>query len=363
MTMATQTKSPPAPREDWIDIAKGFAIAFVVLIHVFRGLSLADLAGHYQTFFLYCDYTASSFLMPLFFLVSGALYTRERKLTAIGKYKELLYKKFIRLGIPYLIFSCLQGFMRLAFNNHANQEFPISKLLLIPFQPFDHFWFLYASLLIFWLIPLMELNIRKEWLILVTLLALNLLSTVLNIQWTIGLFFINGVYFYIGAIFYRYFKHWLKNGSILLAISMLYLISNPFFFGWEANPASPESAIVCAFQAITGSFFGVYLSQFILNRYEIIRNFWVKIGQYSFEIYLLHTLFTASIRVLLTKLFHVTSPEIHIAVGFALGVVAPILIAIVAKRVPMLHGAFYPALYLKRSSTRETKKPLVPETA
>jgi fucose 4-O-acetylase-like acetyltransferase len=352
-----QTFCVKAPRENWMDVAKGLAIAAVVLVHVLRGMSLADLGLEHQSNFLYIDYTATTFLMPLFFMMSGALYSKEKKLSSLNEYTGLLQKKFIRLGVPYFIFSLIQGLMRLTFNNQANVSFSASKLLLIPFQPFDHFWFLYALLLVFCLIPLLELYIRNDRLILLLLLGLNLLSTVFNIQWSIGYFFINGIYFYFGTVLYRHYKHLLTHSAFLFAMSVLYLVTNPFCFGLDKAPPTPFSAIVYVFQAITGSILGVALSQLLLSRFKSFSGFCTILGRYSFEIYLLHSLFTASTRVFLVKLLHISSPAVHIATGLTLGLLLPLVIAKVAPRFPFLHFAFFPGQYWGRKEAKPMQKP------
>lgn len=78
MTMQKQA------RIGWVDYAKCMAIFFVVLIHT------------------HCDYlltdTLNSFTMPVFFFISGFLFSRRRN----PSYGEFVYKRFRQLVVPYL---------------------------------------------------------------------------------------------------------------------------------------------------------------------------------------------------------------------------------------------------------------------
>src|SRR5687768_11616414 len=99
-------------RQQWLDTAKGFAILLVVMGHVLRGFTTAHMFGEYGDVLKYVDYTIYSFHMPLFFAISGFLYAQREQLASLSKYGSFFTKKLMRLGIPYVIFSLLQGAIR-----------------------------------------------------------------------------------------------------------------------------------------------------------------------------------------------------------------------------------------------------------
>lgn len=80
---------PQQKRIGWIDYAKTIAIFFVVLIHT------------------HCDHsltiTLKSFTMPVFFFISGFLFSRERN----PEFGAFAYKRFRQLIVPYIWISAL----------------------------------------------------------------------------------------------------------------------------------------------------------------------------------------------------------------------------------------------------------------
>lgn len=76
-------------RLDFIDVAKGIGMLFVIYAHV-----------NYNKEVLIPIY---SFHMPLFFIISGMLFDRER-FTGFGNFMK---KRFFSLIVPYLVFSFL----------------------------------------------------------------------------------------------------------------------------------------------------------------------------------------------------------------------------------------------------------------
>ena len=94
MTMLKQT------RIEWIDYAKCIAIFFVVLIHT------------------HCDYlltiTLKSFTMPVFFFISGFLFSRKRN----RSYRDFVYKRFRQLVVPYLWINVLAYLIWLTVLRH-----------------------------------------------------------------------------------------------------------------------------------------------------------------------------------------------------------------------------------------------------
>ena len=90
----------------WIDYVKVFAIFFVVLVHV----DCSPL----------CTKVLKAFLMPLFFILSGYLFSYERN----PKYKPFALKRFRQIIIPYAWISAvtylLWFFVLRKFGNNPN---------------------------------------------------------------------------------------------------------------------------------------------------------------------------------------------------------------------------------------------------
>ena len=85
--------------------------------------------------------------------------------------------------------------------------------------------------------------------------------------------------------------------------------------------------------------FGIYASiMFIslLQNLSVVSKFLLFMNKYSLQIYLLHTIFTAGIRIILMRL-SITSWVIHIIVGTLCGIVFSVLAAVIAKKTKILN--------------------------
>ena len=71
-------------RIEWIDIARGIAILFVIIGH--------SLGNYFSSYFANLIYV---FHMPIFFVLSGYLYRRKNK-------KNFLHSSFFNLIMPYV---------------------------------------------------------------------------------------------------------------------------------------------------------------------------------------------------------------------------------------------------------------------
>lgn len=91
-------------RIGWIDYAKSIAIFFVVLIHT-----------HCDP---YLTITLKSFTMPVFFFISGFLFSRENN----PSYKKFAEKRFRQLIIPYIWINLMAYLLWLFFLRHYGAD-------------------------------------------------------------------------------------------------------------------------------------------------------------------------------------------------------------------------------------------------
>jgi fucose 4-O-acetylase-like acetyltransferase len=70
----------------------------------------------------------------------------------------------------------------------------------------------------------------------------------------------------------------------------------------------------------------IALISYRLSKITILSTFFISLGKFSLEIYILHILFTAGIRILLVKFFNIENILIHIILGTLLGVLIPYVI-------------------------------------
>jgi peptidoglycan/LPS O-acetylase OafA/YrhL len=91
--------------------------------------------------------------------------------------------------------------------------------------------------------------------------------------------------------------------------------------------------------------FGIYSSIMfisILQNCKAMARFLDFVNKYSFQIYLLHTIFTAGTRIILLRL-NITQWWIHILLGTVLGLAFSVLAAVIAKKVKCLNFFFFPS--------------------
>jgi hypothetical protein len=94
----------------------------------------------------------------------------------------------------------------------------------------------------------------------------------------------------------------------------------------------------------------------MLQGFKPIARFLDFVNKYSFQIYLLHTIFTAGIRIILLRM-NIGQWWIHVLLGTACGLVFSVLAAVISKKVKFLNFFFFPAkaYALKKELHRNSK--------
>ncbi|MBO7209091.1 MAG: hypothetical protein J6V58_05065, partial [Clostridia bacterium] len=83
----------------------------------------------------------------------------------------------------------------------------------------------------------------------------------------------------------------------------------------------------------------------MLQSRKSVARFLDFVNKYSFQIYLLHTIFTAGIRIILLRM-NIGQWWIHVILGTACGLVFSVLAAVIAKKVKFLDFFFFPSKVL-----------------
>lgn len=132
-----------APRERWVDIAKGIAITLVVFYHAVMFGSELGINQPWARINTALD----TFRMPLFFFISGLMATRVVKLD----YRTLFRRRILGLLYLYLVWCSAQWvFFRLLPPFTVDRRKPsLESLLSIFVVPNDNLWFIYALPLFF----------------------------------------------------------------------------------------------------------------------------------------------------------------------------------------------------------------------
>ncbi|MDJ0347966.1 acyltransferase [Cryobacterium sp. PH29-G1] len=285
-------KDIPAENREWVNFAKGAAIILVVLYHCSLFLNDLDLAGGTPRLRLVLSY----FPMPVFFFIAGL--TARRMLT--WNLKDLWRRRLLALVYLYLLWSVIRVvFYFIVPHLRGTERSPTDpfNVLLLPVWPTSSYWFIWALAmftLLAWLLRKVPVSLQ------ITLIgAMAIVSTTPgmldldNVGWdrvaANFIFFIIAVYFphtvYRLAARVRVW-HAILIVAVYLGLAVLLV---PLHLSRIPGLVLLESAV-----AVT---MGVILST-LLVRVKWL-NFMNTLGQYSFQIYLLHLFLVAGALALL----------------------------------------------------------------
>jgi fucose 4-O-acetylase-like acetyltransferase len=334
--IASAIKPTQANRVAWVDFAKGIGIFLVVLGHTLRGLFTYNYAEDVGILH-WIDTWIYAFHMPLFFFVSGLFIQR----SAQRGWTEFAGRKLGAIVYPYVIWSLLQGGLQ-AFTKtkpDTTTATALGNLWRIIYEPQDHFWFLYALMVITLLFWVCE-RIRPLWLFVGLSVALYI-GYIFNAQialvepinsWKV--FYLmrsEAIYFALGAIVVR--QSWFNSvldrasGQLLtgaaLGLGLLSIGVTMLPTGLDAM--DPQMTIVRALApilAIAGLGSIVLISQAIARSGQA--TFLETWGKLSLQIYVAHVIFTAMLRIVTQKLFKLQDPILFLTLGTAIGIAGPI---------------------------------------
>lgn len=312
------------------DYAKGIGILLVVYGHVAHGLLSARLPMDREWYEL-IESVIYSFHMPLFFFLSGALFPGS--LARRGG-RKLIENKFEVVFYPYIIWSLIQGLIEVALADFTNGTATLGQVLSLLWLPRAQFWFLYTLFFIYLASAALYRRSDSYWSTAILALAVILFfSGFPSINYhTINLFGRNFVFFALGVsasgLLFRGDATQYRTLLLFLFAALLFVGSQYLFHGLLGlrGIGSGQFLLLLAFSGIAF----VMASCHVLARFEIR---WLAfLGRHSMEIYLIHTICSGGIRIVLQKLFGITDVSLHLALGVLFGVGAPLLVAVLAPK-------------------------------
>ena len=312
-------------RLEWIDLVKGIAIVLVVIGHMLRGFTSSGMYSEYKNIFTYIDYTIYSFHMPLFFIISGALFKNAKKLENMNQYLFFIKRKVILLVMPYFIFSWIQIVIKLIMSNSVNNKVNIMDFFTIIFSPIEQFWFLYSLMIIFIIMGFIDIRIKSGHikLIIVILSFLVANCTIIDLG-ILGNAMSNMIYFYIGEkIIENKDKIKINNNMLIISLLLIYIILNLVIYNFEF---SQDILIISRLiMAVVASLTIIIICQRIQYNYKSIISVFKILGKHSMAIYLLHIILGSGIRIILLKL-SINSLIVQVVLGLIFAIIMPILL-------------------------------------
>lgn len=273
----------------------------------------------------------TSFIMPMFFLLSGLFARRslDRGLWSYtrGKLWAVLY--------PYLLWSVVLAGARSVLGAYANQPMTLERVASIAWDPIQQLWFLYVLMFCFLLYVLLAR--LPTWLHLAVALALQVAQTGFHLG-ILDKCFGHYIYFAVGVALAG------KASAILermpprqaLALVGLFAVACAHYMWMMVTPLRIETHPVIGVYpqwthvALLGIFATIAVGE-MLDRWKP-QAWLIYIGRLSMPIYLAHLIATAGTRVVLLKFFGLQDVTLHIILGTTAGLIFPILLFRFSKR-------------------------------
>lgn len=328
-------------RISWIDVAKGFTILLVVLGHVTIGLFDSNrYTGISQTSLLIGVQSLYVFHMPVFFALSGYFFTPTSSLSAFLTFTK---KKFIALGIPYLVFSFMLVLLFQVGGSRTRTSYSWLDFVNIWQQPIGPAWFLYILFLISIVNSFVSLLIKD---IRVHLILATILAIIANIApfttYAIQGVFMWAPFFLLGAFLRQSpLKGRWQSLVALVSIYIVYLII------WTLNSPTarvsyhtPQWDALIMVVSILIAFIAFPKIDAFASK---LVNSFDRIGQNSMGIYLLHVPLVSGTRMFLIAL-GINNLGLHIIFGFIVGWYGSLFII---KYVTPLNYVLYPLNYIQ----------------
>jgi fucose 4-O-acetylase-like acetyltransferase len=330
----------------WPDAARGVGIILVVIGHALGGLIDSPLASD-RIDFRNVFFAIYTFHMPLFFMLSG-LFVEARVERGGGSFLKSLLPTIVW---PYVLWSVVQYsviyLLGSAVNRPAESYWPV--ILSLPWNTISQFWFLYA---LFWMHVLATLILPRtgrEGLLIFGLAAKSFML-VADLPVPVRLI-CNNLFFYalgvwlaqggVEALFKR-MPDWVRlcmlPGAAVALITVTwsalsdYGADIPF-----ASASSPEIAnLSWRFPALAAALFALFAVLGLFQGVSQERVSWLLyLGRRTMPIFVLHILFIAGARIVLTRAGIVTEALALLIVTCLLGVAGPLIVHWVTSRLSL----------------------------
>lgn len=269
----------------YLDIAKGIGILLVVWAHA---------SGPFSA-------QIDQFHMPLFFLISGYLYSQKSTV------KEYIWKKTKSLYLPFMFWNLLSYSITYFITTPTVDwlKFFISALEIIltlskDGQFFGATWFLGALFVMSILYKLVDTVIpqsqAKDGIMLLFFITLALLGFEVNFPYMLSRTFILGMFFALG-VFIKKHQSFLATcnakGTAIVCLLLFFLISK--YNSVKMGPNHYDFRLLFIFGACFASYAVIYLSQLMevcQNKcLKLVKSAFIYLGQHSIDIVLWHFIF------------------------------------------------------------------------
>ena len=313
-SVAPAVPAVPA-RTRWIDGAKGIGILLVVYGHAARAL-YADAAS--PAWAKTADRLIYAFHMPLFFFVAGLFVWSS---LAKGR-KRFVAEKLTTVVYPYFLWSLIEGGLELAFAGEVNSPIGAADLAMIPIAPIEQFWFLYAVALCSALA--LACYPYRSAVAAVTVVGLAIVS-----RYGVGNIMLRALAFFpylaagilLAAQTFPLGRSVRRAGVVLIGAGAVFAAGA--IAGWDGI----GGGLVVAFAGCAATLAAAVL----LDRGTVGASL-AFLGRASLAIYVMHTIFSAGLRIAARSAGIAVPTNVMLAATVAVGIAGPIGVWLLAER-------------------------------
>jgi len=331
-----ERRPPASPRIAWVDTAKGYGIALVVLGHAILGLLNGGVMGRGRAVDFAVD-AIYAFHMPLFFFLSGLFIRR----SAGRPWGEFGLDRLRTIAYPYLVWSLISVVIKAGLGSAVTRPRGLAEMGRILIQPIEQFWFLYA---LFFLVlavgALLKLG-ASPWLIAAAAaIAYPGVLPVSGSSWgpldQIRQF---AIYVAAGTLFESLGA---ASGLVSARSAWLGLLATAGLLVVAAAAGTGLTSQPAVRPALAASGTAAVLALAVLTDRVGAGRAVGGLGRYSLEIFVAHTIASASTRIGLLKVARVADPTTHLILGTAAGLLVPIALAVGLGRIGFRYGFTLP---------------------
>ncbi len=347
----------------WADIAKGIGIILVVFAHTLvPQIRANNVFAGFIWIFIY------NFHMPLFFFLSGYMF--ERGLPHYNNKGRFILGKLKFLMIPYLTFSVFAyGFIRIALNidklagilqsggyGITAIKDSVMQILTYSNHTDQHLWFVYSLFIVF-AINICLPKLMKSKPMLLALLGLYVSKAFVHYPGILDYTASDLLFFSLArAMLSGKINITLQSPLKIIAILALFITTNCLYsyFYVTRMPSGVIKGVLYVIRSISsaaGIITVCTLSKFLAK--TKISGLFTRIGEYSYDIYLMHAPFLVSgLMGILLSYSSLPTPLCCVAV-LIIGIIAPYVISrFVIRKIPVL------SLLLLGKNYRSKKAPV-----
>ena len=313
-------------RIKWVDLTKCVACLIVLTGHLLQGLVKAGIMQ--DSFgYGYANRMMYHVNIALFLICSGYLYQKYCHIDSFKEYLKNLGNKAFRLLVPYVFFVTLSWGIKYFLRDEVNTQVDslFHELVIKPMSPY---WFLLTLFALFVITPLI-----KGWrtLLLVNIEAVTIYLMIVSIHGvpyvvtllTVVIWFVLGMDLAYLKVDECVCGTEMRSHQVCRMIVSVLLIIAFLFSGFIEYKKDIHLDVVYFLISMLGCCGIICLDILICKMDDCL--LLAKMSNYVMPVYLMHTIFSAGVRIILTKL-EISSLPIHLLLGYISAIAGPIIV-------------------------------------